>query len=207
MNIDVQLVVGWVRSGGPKDAPAWITLPERMPYYGDPAFKEMTLTIYIRKSFLEDSTYDQAAIVIAHELSHIVLDAIAHPLRRVEKAVDLTAMLLGFRHHGGERARQGVGVHRALACRCAIRPAERVNYFGSQRRAKWWRPESVCLRLSTADIPAHWLSQLSATSHIGSSSRSPRRRGQAQLVCHRSRPSPESRYSTQPSIAARSASV
>jgi hypothetical protein len=37
------------------------------------------------------------AIAIAHELSHVVLDSIRHPLFREEKAVDLTAMLLGFR--------------------------------------------------------------------------------------------------------------
>src|SRR5262249_9385209 len=46
--------------------------------------------------FLEQSTYGQAAITIAHELSHIVLESIQHPLKKEEKAVDLTAMLLGF---------------------------------------------------------------------------------------------------------------
>ena len=95
MNIDVCLRVGGVNSGG-RDAPAWIELPPNMPFYGSSAFREMTITMFIRRSFLEQSTYDQAAIVVAHELSHIVLDSIGHPLRREEKAVDLTAMLLGF---------------------------------------------------------------------------------------------------------------
>jgi hypothetical protein len=98
MNVEVKLRVGWVNSGGEnKDAPAWVQLPHNMPPYGSTAFKDLTITMFIRKSFLERSKYDQAAITAAHELSHIVLESINHPLRREEKAVDLTAMLLGFR--------------------------------------------------------------------------------------------------------------
>ncbi len=100
MNLEVRLRVGWVTSGGPKDkpnAPAWIELPAQMPHYGSAAFKNLTLTVFFRKSFLAARGYDEVAVAIAHELSHIVLDAIGHPLRREEKAVDLTAMLLGFR--------------------------------------------------------------------------------------------------------------
>jgi hypothetical protein len=96
MNVDVRLRIGWVNSGGPNNAPAWIQLPVEMPGYGTAAFKELTLDLFIRKSFLETSTYQRAAIVIAHELSHVVLESIRHPLRKEEKAVDLTAMLLGF---------------------------------------------------------------------------------------------------------------
>lgn len=73
-------------------------MPRSMPYYGTAAFKDTTIKMFIRKSFLEQSTYAKATIAIAHELSHIVLDSIQHPLRREEKAVDLTAMLLGFGH-------------------------------------------------------------------------------------------------------------
>jgi hypothetical protein len=99
MNLDVRLVVGWVNSGGPKgheQAPAWVSLADNMPFYGTPEFKKLTLKMFVRKSFLAQSSYAQAAITIAHELSHIVLDSVRHPLRREEKAVDLTAMLLGF---------------------------------------------------------------------------------------------------------------
>lgn len=118
MNIDVQLVVGWVNSGGPRTAPAWVMIPENMPYYGTPAFQRLKLTIYIRKSFIEESTYDQAAIVIAHELSHIVLNSIGHPLRKLEKAVDLTAMLLGFR----------------LLYKCGCYKERRFGYVTSSRK-------------------------------------------------------------------------
>jgi hypothetical protein len=99
---DVTFLVFWVPEGAAqrkqqKDAPAWVQLPEELPFYGTKAFKETSLKMFFRKSFLEGHTYDQVAIVIAHELSHVVLDSIRHPLRREEKAVDLTAMLLGFR--------------------------------------------------------------------------------------------------------------
>jgi len=106
MNIeDVTFLVSWVPEGAAqqsqqKDAPAWVQLPrlpDKLPFYGTKAFKETSLKIFFRKPFLERHTYDQVAIVIAHELSHVVLDSIRHPLHREEKAVDLTAMLLGFR--------------------------------------------------------------------------------------------------------------
>jgi hypothetical protein len=99
MNLDVKLMVAWVNSGGPKgseQAPAWVQMPERMPFYGTPEFKKLTLKVFVRKSFLEHNSYAHATIAIAHELSHVVLDSIRHPLRKEEKAVDLTAMLLGF---------------------------------------------------------------------------------------------------------------
>jgi hypothetical protein len=106
MNIaDVTFLVFWVADGAAqknqdKNAPAWIQLPrlpDRLPFYGTKEFKETSLKIFFRKSFLRRQTYDQVAITIAHELSHVVLDSIRHPLFREEKAVDLTAMLLGFR--------------------------------------------------------------------------------------------------------------
>jgi hypothetical protein len=102
MNVEVHLTVAWENSGGHKsldgrEAPAWIALPQNMPRYATAGFRELKLTMYLRKSFLAESTYDEVTAAIAHELSHVVLDSIAHPLCRVEKAVDLTAMLLGFR--------------------------------------------------------------------------------------------------------------
>jgi hypothetical protein len=99
MNLEVSLVLGLVNGGGPKsnpDAPAWVELPQDMPFHGTEAFKKLKLKLYLRKSFLKNATYDQVIVAVAHELSHIVLDSIQHPLRQEEKAVDLTAMLLGF---------------------------------------------------------------------------------------------------------------
>lgn len=99
MNLDVRLLVGWVNSGGPKEiakAPAWVEMPANMPFYGSSEYKTLSIRMFLRKEFLETNSYDKVAIAIAHELSHIVLDSIHHPLRKEEKAVDLTAMLLGF---------------------------------------------------------------------------------------------------------------
>jgi hypothetical protein len=100
MKIECRLIVAWVNSGaskGMEEAPAWIRTPDPMPIYGTKAFRELTLTMFLRKSKLEQWSYDQMAIVVAHELSHVVLNSIGHPLRGCEKAVDLTAMVLGFR--------------------------------------------------------------------------------------------------------------
>lgn len=104
MNLDVRLVVGWVKSGGPREnpnAPGWIVLPidiSDMPYHGSKAFSELKLKMFFRKSFLETSSYEEVAVLVAHELSHVVLASIRHPLWKNEQAVDLTAMLLGFSH-------------------------------------------------------------------------------------------------------------
>jgi hypothetical protein len=95
MNVEVGLTIHWTSGPPPKGlekAKAWISLPQKMPYYGTPAFKELKLDIFILKSFIQTSNYDEFAIVVAHELSHVVLESIKHPL----KTEDLTAMLLGF---------------------------------------------------------------------------------------------------------------
>jgi hypothetical protein len=106
MNIaDVTFLVFWVNENEKhknkeKNDPAWIllpVLPDRLPFYGTKEFRETSLKIFFRKSFLRTLAYDQVAIIIAHELSHVVLDSIRHPLFREEEAVDLTAMMLGFR--------------------------------------------------------------------------------------------------------------
>ncbi len=99
MNVGVNLTIHWTSGPPPKGlerAKAWISLLEKMPYYGTPEFKELKMDIFILKSFRDTSTYGQFAITVAHELSHVVLESISHPLRKEEKAVDLTAMLLGF---------------------------------------------------------------------------------------------------------------
>ena len=99
MNVGVRLTLHWTSGPAPShipNAPAWISLPPKMPYYGTPAFNEMKLDMFLLKQFARRLPYDQFAIMDAHELSHVVLDSIGHPLRRDEKAVDLTAMLLGF---------------------------------------------------------------------------------------------------------------
>jgi hypothetical protein len=96
MNLDMQLRVGYVSSGGPSDAPAWIMIPNQMPPFGTERFKELQLTMYLRKEFVQEMPFEVVATAIAHELSHVVLEATGHPMRKFEQMVDLTAMVLGY---------------------------------------------------------------------------------------------------------------
>lgn len=97
LHLDLTMRLGLVNSGGPSRAPAWIEAPVPMPTYGTVAFRQLTVTMYVRKVFLTEGGFEGVVVAIAHELCHLVLNATAHPLRKQEEAVDLTAMLLGFR--------------------------------------------------------------------------------------------------------------
>jgi hypothetical protein len=97
LRLDLTMRLGLVNQGGPVGCPAWIVAPVPMPMYGTQEFRRLTITMYLRKAFLARVSFDEVVMVIAHELCHVVLNATTHPLRRQEEAVDLTAMLLGFR--------------------------------------------------------------------------------------------------------------
>jgi hypothetical protein len=97
MNVDARITLHWTDSpASNRQAPAWIRLPNDMPGYGTQAFKDLKLDMFILKSFADQSRCHEFLVVVAHEFSHVVLESIGHPLRTEEKAVDLTAMLLGF---------------------------------------------------------------------------------------------------------------
>jgi hypothetical protein len=114
MNVQVKLKVIWTNDGT-ETAPAWVNMPKDMPFYGSKEFRDLTIEMTIRKPFISSSTYDQAAIAVAHELSHVVLSSLRHPLHNCEKAVDLTAMLLGFSalyESGGHTAKRSGNIIR-----------------------------------------------------------------------------------------------
>jgi hypothetical protein len=67
-----------------------------MPPYGTQEFKRTQATIYIRKDFLNQMPCEIVVFAIEHEMAHVVLNATGNLLRDNEKAVDLSAMLLGF---------------------------------------------------------------------------------------------------------------
>lgn len=97
LHLNMRIRLGLVNKGGPENALAWIERPGIIPHYGSRAFQQMIVVIYLRKSFLREGTFEAVVHAIAHELCHIVLYGINHPLQMEEEAVDLTAMLLGFR--------------------------------------------------------------------------------------------------------------
>lgn len=97
LRLDVPIRLGLVNKGGPQDVPAWIEVPMHVFPFGIGLFRQQTVTMYIRKTFLAESGFEQVVLAIAHELCHIVLYGAGHVLAKQEEAVDLTAMLLGFR--------------------------------------------------------------------------------------------------------------
>jgi hypothetical protein len=94
--LSMPIRLGLVNKGGP-NAPAWIERPPYMFLFGAWLSQRRTVTMYLRKTFLAESGFEQVVLAIAHELSHLVLYGTGHTLRDQEEAVDLTAMLLGFR--------------------------------------------------------------------------------------------------------------
>ena len=96
MRLGLRVRVALVNHGGPDRAPAWIERPDPSPRNGTPEFKRTIVTVFLRKSFLLRYKFEHVVMAIAHELSHIVLFRISHPLEKVEVAVDLTAMLMGY---------------------------------------------------------------------------------------------------------------
>lgn len=100
LNLDLRVRVGLWNGNVPqqvKDAPAWVEHPKPLPLFGTREFRAMLITVNLRKSFLNEASFEQVVSAIAHELSHIMLDALSHTLRNEEEAVDLAAMFLGFR--------------------------------------------------------------------------------------------------------------
>ena len=98
LKLDLRIRVNFVNSDGPTQVPACINMPATMPPYGTSAFRKTTITIYIQKTFLKQRPFETIVSAIAHELSHVVIEAIGHKLENQEEAVDLTAMVLGYRN-------------------------------------------------------------------------------------------------------------
>lgn len=86
-----------VNSGGSENAVAWVRDSHLVPLYGTTQFKDYKFDFFIRKSFIEDAPFEAIVSGIAHEMCHIVMYALRHPLCHEEPAVDLVAMILGYR--------------------------------------------------------------------------------------------------------------
>ena len=88
--LSVPVTLGLVNKGGPSDAAAFLETEVR-------GRTPVKFTLYIHKSFLAEHEFEEVVIAISHEVSHIFLRIQSHPLNNHEEAVDLTAMLFGFR--------------------------------------------------------------------------------------------------------------
>lgn len=74
-------------------APAYVDLPEYFPPYGS-----QQNNLKIQLTFYKDlmGTYFRFVTMMAHELSHVLLHSINHPLKQSEEATDITALIFGF---------------------------------------------------------------------------------------------------------------
>lgn len=64
--LDTRIRLGLVKKGGP-DAPAWVIKPMNMPLFGTASFRQLVITMYLRKSFLEIGCFEEVVCAIAHE--------------------------------------------------------------------------------------------------------------------------------------------
>ena len=78
------------------DALMWVETPAVMPPYGTDLFRRTQVVVNARRDVLETQPFQWIVASFAHELAHVVLFSIGHPLQNEEKAVDLTAMILGY---------------------------------------------------------------------------------------------------------------
>jgi hypothetical protein len=95
MRLNLRVCLRIVDAAG-ESAPMWIEIPKQVPPYGTAEFRQMRVIVNARRDVIEKRPFGWIVAGFAHELSHVVLFSIGHPLQHVEKAVDLTAMILGF---------------------------------------------------------------------------------------------------------------
>lgn len=82
--------------------PMWVELPQPMPIYGAAEFRRARVVVNARRDVLETKSFVCVVAGFSHELSHVVLSAMGHRLQHEEKAVDLTAMILGYQSFIGD---------------------------------------------------------------------------------------------------------
>jgi hypothetical protein len=96
MHLDLRVGLRIVDTGN-ATTPMWIETPRSMPPYGSQEFRNTRVIVNVRREALDRYPFDWIVAGFAHELSHVVLFSIGHALQKSERAVDLTAMILGYR--------------------------------------------------------------------------------------------------------------
>src|SRR5205085_9113262 len=75
--------------------PMWIEWTNTIPSIGTAEFSDKRVVVNATREALE-KPLDWIVAGFAHELAHVVLCSMNHKLQEDEKAVDLTAMILGY---------------------------------------------------------------------------------------------------------------
>ena len=101
MRLDLKVGLRIVERAEAKN-PMWVELPRPMPSYGSPAFRATRVVVNARAVDLAERSFVWVVAGFAHELAHVVLSAIDHRLQHDERAVDLTAMALGYQAFIGD---------------------------------------------------------------------------------------------------------
>lgn len=95
MQIELRIGLRIVDPDAPSP-PMWIEVPTPLPCPGTWEHQNARAIVNARRDWLVGKPLGWIVACFAHELSHVVLFALDHPLQHEEKAVDLTAMILGY---------------------------------------------------------------------------------------------------------------
>ncbi len=96
MNLDIKVGLRIVDQNF-VSAPMWIETPSPMPAYGSYEFRRSRVIVNATQVVLRSKPFDWIVAGFAHELSHVILKSLNCKLQDDEKAVDLAAMIIGYR--------------------------------------------------------------------------------------------------------------
>ena len=102
MALGINIGVKPAASGAPvnEQAPMWIEARSSLPRIGTPEFSLSHANICFHSGTIEELPFELIVAGIAQALAHLVLHSTRHPLQLDGKAIDLTAMIFGFRGFG-----------------------------------------------------------------------------------------------------------
>lgn len=80
---------------GDEGITAQVTIPGNLPFYGSSLLDGYVINVKISANCIEHPV--AFAMIMAHELSHVLLHSLSHPQKQNEFYTDLTAIMLGFK--------------------------------------------------------------------------------------------------------------
>ncbi|MBI2030515.1 hypothetical protein HYT05_02740 [Candidatus Kaiserbacteria bacterium] len=107
---DIKLTVEIDAVDLPEDIAAYVSKPTLFPRKGSYAYRNTRFHMCLSAS-LSRAPFSTRVYAIAHECAHLVLESIRHPLRESERAVDVTAMVMGFAEYATAGASYSTDSH------------------------------------------------------------------------------------------------